>query len=1223
MACSDSSDPVIEPPPEPVEIVINGKALKGVITNPVITVYKFDSEGNAVELTDDELNNAEIIVDEPEPGNYSFTVVDYNGPIKVEISPSTDPDNPTTMTCDAPIGCGDTDFGAEIDLTTAVPDFTLAAISVVDDSSGGEVVVNVSALTHLAAALIEADEDGVNAASVTEQSAIIASTFGIVGDITTLEPTATTDASAVVDAEADELRYGLINAGIMAALFSGETDEGILSTKLAQVAEDLVANNGAFLVTQDDDEGFELALADVLSGAGEVAAAAAEAIAADDSLDSEAILASLAQEEVNLANEQAYQEANVGDDGLAEVVVDVPTEGDAVAKAMAMVEDVRLFTHLFDETTTEGAGIKSQGDEYIALMDEAGLMIEAEAASFTLMAQLSEALAELSLQYDAGTLTPEMSAGGVAIADYLTEDEITGIKGDATGTITFNENTTGGGLLFIIDAVAGNETVKLNASAEFSEDMMSIKLTFDGSIESAGAKFTLSDGSFAQVNLDTAASRAAFDNDTYEGEIISGELMLEVILEQKISDMVTNPITFIGMLHTKLLPVDENILDERWEWNDSTEQDNLAYGRPEIETLILPEMLTLSGQFSSLEGDLISAALTVNINNLDGYEAPEFKYIGKEISDVMAINISEDKNIIVVTPSSVIVDPFTLTRTYTPGSASGEWTNVSSNIPENTETHPWGESLIETEMVHNFDVGLDESGMMYSFAALVEGNGNHWAWVTKITPVDYNDDGIADGIEVTNINIWDGQEYDAENLLDSNGNLLLADGSVHSFEGAWNLGTFSNFNDFLQNSGQSWVMPYDLNMITNATDLYAQKIANDWGSEIGFEATEGKASVFFDDESLMALKAGTATSWNAFITQARLEDAVTFVVSADKNTVTGSLGHSSTLRTFAFTGEGESFGNFEALTINTEDDYSYEIIEWSTTMDVGLDIDTVVISKSVDEWEWHYQVKIMPVDSNDDGLTDSFNAYYLQGAGFNDNGDLLNDVNEVMVFDETSWLMFSFTSYDDENWNPDFGWAISYNPMMVASALDIYKGYIVNAWEYSITGYADDIGKLEAMFSEDDIDSIVASSTTMFDAYNTEADSKSLLEDADTFLDVNAALTLEAILGEYQVKLQLSGERTGLEDGVFDLEMSYRLPGEDSQRSFTVHANTEEEGRFTANNFEGVVLVLNEPDEDATGTQVIGQILVGPTAIVAATIEDRSGAIFIVYTDDDGTVESL
>ena len=97
LACSDSSDPVTEPTPEalPIETVINGKALKGVLTNAIVTVYKY-VDGATVELTEDELNNADIITDDA--GNYTFTIVDYDGPIKIELTPSTDPENPTTMT---------------------------------------------------------------------------------------------------------------------------------------------------------------------------------------------------------------------------------------------------------------------------------------------------------------------------------------------------------------------------------------------------------------------------------------------------------------------------------------------------------------------------------------------------------------------------------------------------------------------------------------------------------------------------------------------------------------------------------------------------------------------------------------------------------------------------------------------------------------------------------------------------------------------------------------------------------------------------------------------------------------------------------------------------------------------------------------------------------------------------------------------------------------------
>jgi hypothetical protein len=92
----------------------------------------------------------------------------------------------------------------------------------------------------------------------------------------------------------------LINAGIMSALFAGqENATGVLSDRLADVIEDIVEHNGALLVHQDDnDEGFELSLVEVLDSAGDVAAAAAQAIAADKILstqDNSEILSELDQ----------------------------------------------------------------------------------------------------------------------------------------------------------------------------------------------------------------------------------------------------------------------------------------------------------------------------------------------------------------------------------------------------------------------------------------------------------------------------------------------------------------------------------------------------------------------------------------------------------------------------------------------------------------------------------------------------------------------------------------------------------------------------------------------------------------------------------------------------------------------------------------------------------------------------------------------------------------
>lgn len=1225
---SSTSDPITVTPP--VETVVNGKAIKGVLSNAVVTVYKF-VDGAPVALTAEELSDADISTDGE--GNYTFTVLDYDGPIKVELSPSTDPANPTTMTCDAPAGCGDTAFGAQIDLTEADPNFKLAAISVVD--SNGDVKVNVSALTHLAAELIEADDAGITADSVTENSAQIASTFGIIGDITQLEPTVTDDAAAVAGEDnEEELRYGLINAGIMAALFSGEAEStAILSSKLAEIVADLVINDGAILVNQDEDDGFELALAEVLAGAAEAAQTANAAIAADEDLTA---AIDLSQEQVNLANEQAYQEANVGDDGRAEVVVDVPTEGDAVAKAKAMVNDVRLFSHLFDEETDQGAGIKGQGDEYVALLEAAGVMVETEADSFKLLAKVSDTLADLNLAYDAGTISEAMAAAGVNIATYID---------GATGTIIFDETTATGGILFTVDATSGSERVTLNAAAEFSEDNKSITLAFDGLLESAGAVFTLNEGSFAKISLDTAASREAFDNDTYEGEIVSGELKLALSLAQKTTDDVPNPITFEGMIETKLLPVKERTIHRNWNYWDN---DNPQYHQPEFETFELPETLTLSGAFNSLEGNLVEATLTVNINELADHQAPDFKYIGKEVDSV--INITHADNIIVLTEADSVIDEeqYKITYTFSAGNQAGDWTGSRSVETKDPELHWAGIGYEQKHYSRLFDAGLDVQGIIYTMGYVIgRDENNFYATSVRITPFDEDNNGEADGYHFERINTDDGQniglEYDIDAMLDGEGNINLsalvnADGQIITADGqpqdrtnAYNLNTHLTIDDFIaENPWEIIANPLTL----SSTSEYFESALNDkYTLTVG---NVGKVTSFFNEEELADIAAGEFTELNptAYLTQPLIKDALTVTVSEDTNTVTATV-EGAFVATQTFSGEAGSDFIYNSEYISTGEDNSTTTSIWSAVdSDNGLDISNVIVSTMVEEpWDtFAMQLKFEAVDDQAEGedgfgIADRINVYFIGGWGnsFNDDGDLIDGDGDAIEFTAESWIITSFDSYDDfdwtteawqQDWNP-----LPFNPLTAASALDIYKAHLLKDPNYHGDHYIDGIGRVEIDLNDDSINAITASSTTMFDGYNTEADDRNIFEDEETFLDVNAALILEAILGDYQVKLQLSGERTALDDGAFDLGMSYRLPGEDEQRSFNVHYNTEEEGKLSANNFEDVVLVLEEPEEDVEGTQVIGQILVGPTAIVAATIEDRDGLVVIVYSDE--STESL
>jgi hypothetical protein len=1187
---SDDAKTVVEPPaPVPVKTIITGKALKGTFANAEITVYKF-VDGLPVALTADELDTADIITGAD--GSYSITVLDYNGPIKVKLSVGEN----TTMICDAPNGCGNVAFGETIELSTVDPDFSLSAVSTVSADSGDTVTVNVSGLTHLASALIEADADGVSAETIQAQSSSIANTFNIMGSITELEPTGIDDTTAVVNEDNDnELRYGLINAGIMAALFSGEEDaSAVLSEKLAEAVEDLVEHDGAFLVNQDNEaEGFELSLVEVLDGAGEAANAAAEAIAADPEFAGNTeVIESLEQHETNLENQSVYEEANEDEDGRSEPEVEVPTTGDAIAKAKAMVEDVRLFGHLFEVGTDSNTGITTEGDTHIALIDSAGLMIEAEAASFLLLADVTDALTEISMMVEAGTI----EAGTFPIDTYLSID-------DAVGSITFDDETADGGILFSINANADTESITLNATAAFAEDGLSINLDLDGSIESAGAKLSISEGSFAKVNLDSAASRAAFDEDSYEGEVTSGELSLEVILEQKASDTVTNPVAFTGMINTKLLPVTAHTLDEREDYVRD-ENGQVVYENDEplrrtiyikkTETQILPEMLSLSGGFSSLEGSLIKATLTVNIQDLESYEAPEFKYIGASVEDVATVTVSEDKNTVVIETNDIMSEGSTETRVFTSEDVAGHWSMTSTSVIDDSETP-------DRSFTHNRTTTTINGMTGYIFKVI---ELDSYVWVEHVVPTDTDSDGVAD---YYTYNGWSGSYFDEQgDLIDWNENIVELNN-----ENSWGTAVYDDLDELFQAHALQG------NDITDGAEEFAYMAQYRYrGYQRSVLASGVEAEILFseNEDNFAAIAEGNTVSLSANITSgAMIEDALSVTISADGNEIS-TIVNNMPISTITFT--KESAGNFSYVRHWTDDqDENYRQTIAAKTVDTGLDTDEILINTehSFENGAWFNsrQVKITPIDDDNDGSADRFMQFVLWGDHFTDEGVLV-DYDGIALSYDNAYSDFEFTSYEDEDINWSNNLNLPFNPMTVNSALTIYK-------THQAVYYLDGIGLLALKDNDEEYAALTMGSTTLLDLYNTHPDSDESLENEDVFLDLSAALSLEATLGDYQVKLMLSGQRTAFDDGKFDLEMSYKLPNDENIRKFIAHMKTDGDGSFSVNNSEGVLLIMNASNDPTS--DVIGTIVVGSSATKVADIENRDGVIWFVFTDE--TTETL
>jgi hypothetical protein len=154
--------------------------------------------------------------------------------------------------------------------------------------------------------------------------------------------------------------------------------------------------------------------------------------------------------------------------------------------------------------------------------------------------------------------------------------------------------------------------------------------------------------------------------------------------------------------------------------------------------------------------------------------------------------------------------------------------------------------------------------------------------------------------------------------------------------------------------------------------------------------------------------------------------------------------------------------------------------------------------------------------------------------------------------------------------------------------------------------------------------SVTPGSTVNIPTYFKNPEDTFELEDENNFLGISAALNVDVVLGDYAVDLTLSGQRTEYQQGEFDLDIKYVIPGSDAQRSFTVEFDTETE-TLSAKNAEGVSLQIIE-SETVEGEEVdeeaeveIGKIMVGEE--VAATIFKRGSIVLVKYTD--GAIESL
>ncbi|KAF7780972.1 hypothetical protein PRUB_b0039 [Pseudoalteromonas rubra] len=625
---SDSNDSQTNTKKEPESQVtsneIKGVAAKGTLINAPVTFFKYEN-GQPVQLD----SQTAVITDEN--GLFNATVNNAQGIVKAQISVSQDAQNPTYMICDAPAGCGqnDTDtiaFGERVNLTQIAPDLVLSTfVNVTEQPS----TANITPLTHFAAAIAQ-QRGEVTPDSIATAYSEIADLFGLVGALHQMKPAMIEDSASLVDDNnSDDLRYALINAGIAHALFADLGDENnALSTRLAEAITDIQATDGAFLSNSahDDDASFEFNLSDILAGAELASQQLITLIKADpalaDKLDN---LSELEKLSTRLHNEMLSAETQNTDriKGQAQ-----QQSGDnAVAKAAAMVQDIRVFANLFDVADTHGKEVRTQGDEFVALIDDATDMVRDQANSYKLLADVSEALALIDSARRAGQLPNNNQP--IKLDDYL---ELAG----ATGMAVIDET----GLVFSVTASAGEEQLEANATITVAEDNQTYTLSVSGKVENNAAALTINQGSQIEVVLDqpvTVEQLKQGNAPAVDGR--HGSLALDVTIAQKATESITVPVSFQGMISAELTAKHIEKLTQTSLYEGLSGRYNFSI-RP--DTIFVPGMLSLSGTFSAAQGNQIGASLTVKLDNLSEFNPAGFEHFGRLIPDAGTLSIESD-----------------------------------------------------------------------------------------------------------------------------------------------------------------------------------------------------------------------------------------------------------------------------------------------------------------------------------------------------------------------------------------------------------------------------------------------------------------------------------------------------------------------------------------------------------------------------------------------------
>ncbi len=1149
------------------QAAVTGQVVKGVLANAALQVFKY-VDNQPVELTAQDISGS---LSTDSKGNYNFNVLNYSGPLKITALAAAD--GSTSMRCDAVAGCKKTNqqvaaFGEEVKLTELDPSLQLNTIT--SATAGGTVAGNISTLTHLAAELIT-KKALFSPEELAKSKSMVMNSFGLEGDMDQLVATPMDDTAAVAAVtDSKQLKYALINAAIANALLNSTAKAGevaTLSSRLNAAATDFANNDGALRVQRDDDAGFELALDEVLQAATQTSQQVQQRLE-DANIDNAGLVDDLANLATGFGHELDVRKENAGDDGRVVVVPTQPTNGDAMAKAVAMVKDVRVFANLIEGKGRNGEDFYGKVNDFDKLTIAASEMVELEADKFVLLAELAEIAAEIN----AGLKNNQLTGTEFNLAEFST---LPGL----TGTAIYNPAD------FHLKVVAstGDETVKLELKLTPSADEKTYTLALQGELSSQAASLTIAEGSLIELTMAQPYQLAGGASDE-SPQPVKGKLKLQASLSQIASATVTNPMSFTGniegALQAVVVPTYEN-----------TRRPGAFRGTEFYDELqLLPGALSLAGALKNQQQDEVSVVLTAKIKNLETFVASGLQYYGKKLPNGIQLNLSEDLNTLTATAPGLTGQR---SYNYRPGPSAGEYLYRSESAYWNPQGAEAAATVIKVSKENS------DAGPIYTVLTGYESNGEKiiTRWV-RVYPV------------VQNGQTWfyfrkfsNGSYSDSYQPTDAQGNLVELDAVAGNASGY-----FDSIVSLLSSAG----LPVNpTSQFENLSDmLKASDISGYIENDIDTKEM-GAAALQFFDVNFNQLKQDKTIKVNGYLVAPKLNETATLTTNADLTQVklaffdqqivstlqqqNGDLLQSYKIERF----EQDRLRDTTLFNVHRQQNTGYPDLACQR-FPQGGNYNVVSFVRKITENSVDYlQHTVLS------------NITLLGDGRFKYSDGTEGHVNSLTYTGKSRYSSTKLLEYCGTDPNGSIGLALA-GTLTVPAAT--YHG------QYGLYNFRPEVQGVGYISMTDFYQNLTAATDKQVSMtfFTPSPNPSNNLESGENFLQVDAALTVQAKIAGYSLAATLEASRTAIDDAKLGLNVVYKLPDDSAQRSFKVMGATDSNLVELSNN-EGVTVSLDRSIKSGNSQVTLGEIKVG--GVKMADIINRSGVVLIKYSNNN--IESL